>query len=87
MNLDKKPDGPALEAACLAYQRMIKAHGKGYDSAANQSASVVKAFCSEFGFTPASRTRLALNKPPEKPEDDLLKALSAPREPRPAFVQ
>jgi P27 family predicted phage terminase small subunit len=38
----------------------------------------VQAFCSEFGLSPVSRTRLAVEKP-ENGESDLMKLLSAPR--------
>lgn len=43
----------------------------------------VRAFCSEFGFSPVSRTRLAVEKRDESTAD-LMVALSQPREPRPA---
>ena len=38
----------------------------------------VKSFCTEFGFTPASRSRLAGSMPKSK-QDDLLSILSGPR--------
>ncbi|MGH9522720.1 MAG: phage terminase small subunit P27 family [Terriglobales bacterium] len=41
----------------------------------------VRAFCSEFGLSPVSRTRLSIEKR-EKPEDDLATLLSQPRQPR-----
>jgi len=40
----------------------------------------VRAFCSEFGLSPVSRTRLPIDKSKEDDEDDLMKLLSAPRE-------
>jgi phage terminase small subunit len=40
---------------------------------------LLKAFCSEFGLSPVSRTRLAIEKPAAG-EDDLLEILSQPRE-------
>lgn len=43
----------------------------------------VRAFCSEFGLSPVSRTRLAIEKRDDG-IDDLAKLLSQPREPRPA---
>lgn len=41
----------------------------------------LKAFCSEFGLSPVSRTRLAVEKP-KSGEEDLLAVLSAPRAPK-----
>lgn len=46
----------------------------------------VRSFCSEFGLSPVSRTRLALEKP-DNSESDLMALLSAPREPRKQQVQ
>lgn len=43
----------------------------------------VRAFCTEFGLTPSSLTRLKTEKPDDGAED-LAELLSAPREPRPA---
>lgn len=43
--------------------------------------SQVRSFCSEFGLSPVSRTRLALEKPDDG-KDDLMEMLSAPREPK-----
>jgi len=47
----------------------------------SQSWGHVKSFCSEFGFSPASRVRLTLDDPTKgkSADDDLLKALSQPR--------
>lgn len=45
----------------------------------------VRAFCSEFGFSPVSRTRLAIEKE-DAAEMDLMKLLSQPRQPK-AVVQ
>jgi P27 family predicted phage terminase small subunit len=39
----------------------------------------VRAFCSEFGLSPVSRTRLALEQP-DTSSEDLMKLLTAPRE-------
>ena len=118
MKLDRRPDAPALEAACVAYARAVKAdlslEKEGLvvyekyvepeskevvvlkvrkhpaNDISNRNWLTVRAFCVEFGFTPLSRTRLA-PKDPDAPrpgtEDELLNALSAPRAPRPAFVQ
>lgn len=41
----------------------------------------VRAFCSEFGLSPVSRTRLAIER--EEPAEDLMEILSKPRPPRP----
>lgn len=48
---------------------------------ANAAWRQVRAFCSEFGLSPVSRTRLTIEKPDGKGED-LLALLSRPREPR-----
>jgi P27 family predicted phage terminase small subunit len=45
-----------------------------------------KAFCSEFGFSPVSRTRLAVEKPNVE-EQDLMAVLSRPRTPRALVAQ
>ena len=39
---------------------------------------LLKAFCSEFGLSPISRTRLSVEKPTVE-EDDLMAILSQPR--------
>jgi P27 family predicted phage terminase small subunit len=41
----------------------------------------VRAFCSEFGFSPVSRTRLTIEKP-DTSTQDLMEMLTRPREPR-----
>ncbi len=46
----------------------------------------VRAFCSEFGLSPVSRTRLAVEKRSSVTED-LAEILSQPRVPRPVTVQ
>jgi P27 family predicted phage terminase small subunit len=46
---------------------------------ANAAWMRVHKFCSEFGFSPASRTRIAINMP-DTSEKDLMEILSAPRE-------
>ena len=45
----------------------------------NAAWMLLKMFCSEFGLSPVSRTRLAVEKPADA-EDDLLEILSQPRE-------
>jgi len=47
----------------------------------NAAWALVRAFCSEFGFSPVSRARLAIDKTMGD-EDDLLEILSRPRQPR-----
>jgi len=42
---------------------------------------LVRAFCSEFGFSPVARARLAMDKTMAD-EDDLLEILTRPRQPR-----
>ena len=46
----------------------------------------VRAFCSEFGLSPVSRTRLAVADK-DKPGEDLARLLSQPREPKTTAVQ
>lgn len=50
-------------------------------SISNSAWSQVKAFCSEFGLSPVSRTRLAIEKG-EKPGENLGKILTQPRLPK-----
>ena len=65
----------------------------GYKSRTNQAIAVsnaswkqVRSFCSDFGLSPVSRTRLTIEKP-DNGEKDLMKLLSAPREPRKERIQ
>ena len=44
----------------------------------NQALLIMRAFCSEFGLSPISRTRLSVENPAEE-EDDLFALLSQPR--------
>ena len=44
----------------------------------NQAWALMRAFCSEFGLSPVSRTRLAVDKMDDS-EEDLLELLSRPR--------
>lgn len=114
MKLDKRPDGPMLEGACINYARAIKMElileEEGYfideitstlskrDGVESQSMTkrrkphaavgisnkawtLVKAFCSEFGLSPVSRTRLSIE--PAAQTDDLAALLAAPRPERP----
>lgn len=48
----------------------------------NRSWMLVKGFCSEFGLSPVSRTRLAVEKPENQRGQDLAELLSRPRAPR-----
>jgi P27 family predicted phage terminase small subunit len=50
----------------------------------NQAMMILKAFCDEFGLTPAARTRLSVEAPDDE-EDDLMKLLSQPRTNRRVF--
>jgi P27 family predicted phage terminase small subunit len=52
----------------------------------NKSWLLCKGFCSEFGLSPVSRTRLAVEKPNDE-EQDLMDMLSRPRAPRARPVQ
>lgn len=56
------------------------------DTVSNRAWSLLKAFCSEFGLSPVSRTRLAVEKPNVE-EQDLMAMLSRPRGPRARPVQ
>lgn len=51
----------------------------------NKSWMLVHRFCSEFGMSPVSRTRLTIEKA-DKAEEDLAAILSRPREARPDAV-
>lgn len=109
MKLNRRPDAPALEAACRAYDRAVKADllldkegllvkeqviaedgevivlkVKKHPAVEISSRAwmTVKAFVTEFGFTPASRTRLTIEKKDDG-QDDLMKLLSQPRETHP----
>jgi len=52
----------------------------------NQALLIMRAFCSEFGLTPISRTRLSVENPGEE-EDDLMALLSQPRTNRRIFPE
>jgi P27 family predicted phage terminase small subunit len=45
----------------------------------NAAWMIMRAFCSEFGLSPVSRTRLTVDKPDDS-EDELMEILSQPRE-------
>ena len=49
-------------------------------SVSRKAWGLVRSFCSEFGLSPASRTRLAIEKP-DTGEADLMEILSRPRKP------
>jgi len=42
-----------------------------YATISKQNALLVKAFCQEFGLTPASRTRISVPKPPDDDDEGL----------------
>jgi len=105
MDLDRRPDRPMLEGACIAYAdavacfELIEKQGRVIPRRArdangnwvvvgmvahpavrqrNQALLIMRAFCSEFGLSPISRTRLSVENPAEE-EDDLFALLSQPR--------
>src|SRR6266853_3860304 len=110
MDLDRRPDGPMLEGACIAYDaaiacyETIKTQGRFIAKKAldpktnklvvvdvkphpavrqgNQALALMKAFCSEFGLSPVSRTRLAIDKLDDG-EADLMELLGRPRAAKP----
>lgn len=113
MKLDKRPDGPMLEGACIAYARavdadlIIKTEGllvyeKFIDDSgevivlktkkhpavdiSNRAWLLVKGFCSEFGLSPVSRTRLSVEKQQSDEDSEIMKALAEPRS-RTSMVQ
>jgi P27 family predicted phage terminase small subunit len=53
------------------------------DLISNSAWRQVRAFCSEFGLSPVSRTRLSIVEAKDSAIDDLAKILSRPREPKP----
>jgi P27 family predicted phage terminase small subunit len=61
--------------------KLIVANIKRHPAVAQMNAAwmLLKAFCSEFGLSPVSRTRLAIDKPAEG-DDELLELLSQPRD-------
>jgi P27 family predicted phage terminase small subunit len=56
----------------------VKRRRNPADVVSNRAWSLVKSFCSEFGLSPVSRTRLAVEKPGVE-EADLMTKLSEPR--------
>ena len=61
--------------------KLVVSNVKPHPAVAQGNAAwmLLKAFCSEFGLSPVSRTRLAIEKPADG-EDDLMAILSQPRE-------
>ena len=113
MDLDRRPDRPMLEGACIAYAeavacfQLVEKQGRviprrARDGAGNwvvvgmvahpavrqrnQALLIMRAFCSEFGLSPISRTRLSVE-PPDDEEDDLTALLSQPRTNRRIFPE
>ena len=111
MDLDRRPDRPMLEGACIAYAeaiacfQLVEKQGRviprrARDAAGNwvvvgmvahpavrqrnQALLIMRAFCSEFGLSPISRTRLSVEAPDDE-DDDLMKLLSQPRTNRRVF--
>jgi P27 family predicted phage terminase small subunit len=62
-------------------QKGVKIKRNPADVVSNRAWGLVKAFCSEFGLSPVSRTRLTLEKRDDG-KSELLKLLSQPRTPR-----
>jgi P27 family predicted phage terminase small subunit len=60
---------------------LVVANVKPHPAVAQMNAAwmLLKAFCSEFGLSPVSRTRLAIDKPADS-DDELLQILAQPRE-------
>jgi P27 family predicted phage terminase small subunit len=60
---------------------LVVANVKPHPAVAQMNAAwlLLKAFCSEFGLSPVSRTRLSIEKAPDG-EDELLEILSQPRQ-------
>lgn len=70
--------------------KLVVANVKPHPAVAQMNAAwtLLKMFCSEFGLSPVSRTRLAIEKPAEG-DDELLEILSQPRgrqQPQPTDV-
>jgi P27 family predicted phage terminase small subunit len=111
MDLDKRPDGPMLEGACVNYARAVEAdlilerdgltvEEKFIDEESGEAVvlkvkkhpaveisngawRLLRAFCSEFGLSPVSRTRLQIGKDaPDSGMEDLAALLNQPRVPR-----
>ncbi len=61
--------------------KLVVSNVKPHPAVAQRNAAweLLRAFCSEFGLSPVSRTRLAIEKPADD-EDDLMEILSQPRE-------
>jgi P27 family predicted phage terminase small subunit len=110
MNLDRRPDAPMLEGACVNYARAVQADlevsrvgitvsestidetgevvllrvkANPAVAVSNQAWRLVQRFCAEFGLSPVSRTRLAVDKQEKLP--DLAEILSKARAPRPTI--
>jgi len=64
--------------------KLVVVNVKPHSSVAQGNAAwmLLRAFCSEFGLSPVSRSRLAIEKPASS-EDDLTEILSRPRERKP----
>jgi phage terminase small subunit len=86
MQLACMPDAKTLEAACIAYEMMRKSYAASDFGPLMKALTQLNKWTSEFGLTPVSRTRLAVNAA-ENSGSELLEALNAPREPRKVAVQ
>lgn len=78
-------EGPIVEESTVDEETgekivlRVKAHPA--EGVSRRAWVLVRAFCSEFGLSPVSRTRLAIEKP-DSSDDDLAKILAQPRAPR-----
>lgn len=72
--LNKRPFSLSLEALCAAYGLAMS--GKDASTRLKASALFLK-YCSEFGITPVSHTRLANYKAPSKKTDSIDDAMFA----------
>jgi phage terminase small subunit len=78
LDMDRVPDAPALEAACMAYGLMVDAYQAKDWRLLDRAQNRLRQFTSEFGFTPVSRERLTIDRP-DRGESDLAEILSKPR--------
>ena len=74
----------AKKALDPATQRLVVVDVKPHPAVVQRNAAwmLVRAFCSEFGLSPASRTRLSIEKTDDFGDADLMAILTAPRTPR-----
>jgi len=70
-------------------KRIVVIDVKPHPAVAQRNAAwvLVRAFCSEFGLSPASRTRLSIEKTDDYGQAELLEILTRPRVPKESVVQ